>query len=403
MGGNAIAVEEAVESLLSYVNKPSDYEELPLLGGLGRTIRGDVCARINQPPFDRSPLDGYAVIHSDLIGASKQKPARLRVTQYICAGDVPHSTLKPGEAARIMTGAPLPAGATCVVRQEVTDGGNDVVGIYQTQSEYENYCFSGEDIAVGQPLIRDGDRLDCVRMGVLAGQGFAQVKVYPKPKVSLFSTGNEVSPIGGPLEPGKIYDSNCCLLSLRSVEIGADVVAMDCLPDDPETLASALQKALCCSDLVITTGGVSVGAHDHMPLVGEMLGAHRLFHGIAAKPGSPALALEKDGKLVLCLSGNPFAAFATFELLAAPVIRKLSGRSIVMGKRLTGTLMECFNKPSLGRRFLRARLEAGSVYLPGGRHASGMLCSLVDCNCLVDIPAGSGGLTAGDPVEVIML
>lgn len=397
-----IPVEDAVEKLLERVVPQQTAQRLPLLDCLGRVLAEDVSALMDQPPFNRSPLDGFAVNHEDLIGACPEKPAVLSVAQTIFAGDTPKGELKLGEAARVMTGAPLPDGATCVVRQEDTDQGRETVRIFVSHKAYENYCFRGEDVRAGRALMHTGERLDCARLGLLAGQGKTHASVFLRPKACIFSTGSELAAPGVPLPNGKIYDSNSVILSARAMEVGADVRKCVSTADEPEALAAALQENLDAG-LIITTGSVSVGAHDYMPLVGEMIGAERLFHRIAAKPGSPALALEKDGTLILCLSGNPFAAFATFELLAVPVLRKMAGEKNILHKKTSAMLLEEFNKPSKNRRFLRARIEGGDVFFPGKGHASGVLSSLMDCNCLIDIPAGTPKLKKGAVVDTILL
>lgn len=397
-----IPVEQAMELLLENTPAPERCETLPLLDALGRVSAAELRAAVSQPPFDRSPLDGYAVLHSDLAGACAERPAVLRVTQAIYAGDTPKGPVRPGECARIMTGAPLPPGATCVVRQEDTDGDARQVSIYVSHNAHDNYCFASEDIRVGSLLLKQGERLDSVRIGLLAGQGLDVVRVFRKPRIRVISTGSELAAAGTALPPGQIYESNRFTLSARAVEVGARALPGVIVADDPALIARTVAESLEECDLVVTSGGVSVGAHDFMPQAGEMLGAKLLFRGVAAKPGSPVIGYKKDGKLLLCLSGNPFASFAMFELLAVPVLRKLAGDETVYPVRIKGTLMDCFDKASPGRRFLRARIERGRVYLPEG-HASGVLSTLVGCNCLVDIPAGTPGLEQGRDVDVVML
>ena len=401
MGNNAIILEQALQILLGHIDRPDRYEELPLLEALGRILYDHVQARIDQPPFNRSPLDGYAVHHEDLKSATKGSPAVLRVSQCIYAGDWPRQRLQRGQAAVIMTGSPLPDGATCVVRQEDTDRGESTVQINVSHGKHQNVCFRGEDVEAGRLLVSKGTSLDYARIGVLAGQGISRVRVYPKPRIGVLSTGSELMPVGEQLQPGKIYDSNRYTLMLRAMELGAEPALDRSLPDVPQLLSSAIDEALPHCDLLMTTGGVSVGARDYMPMVGEMIGAQKLFHGVAVKPGHCALALKKDGKLIICLSGNPFAAFATFELLAAPLIRKLSGGTSA-GKRIRANMLDTFDKASQGRRFVRARFDSGQVFFPTDDHEAGVLSSLIDCNCLIDIPAGNSGLKRGDTVEVVL-
>jgi len=395
-------VEDAMNTLLSVVNNGKNVEEILLMDAFRRVTGEDIYANINQPPFDRSPLDGYAVRHQDIQDANRMIPAVLTVTQTIHAGDVPQKSLQEGDAAVIMTGAPIPPGATCVVRQEVTDGGTDVVRIYQSQHELDNICFAGEDITKGQLLINKGEVLDAVKLGILASQGIHKIKVFQKPRIAVLSTGSELQEIRSELKPGMIYDSNRYTLSFRAMELGMNVVINKQLPDDIIVLTDGIRAAIAESDFLITTGGVSVGMRDYLPVVCNQIGTQMLFEGIAAKPGSPVHAYEQDGTVILCLSGNPFAAYATFELLAVPALRKLSGQNSVIPKRKTGELAEDFNKKSNSRRIIRAYQEDDYIHIPG-QHSSGSLASMNGCNCLIDIPAGTGVLKKGQQVEVIVI
>ncbi|MDR1874966.1 MAG: molybdopterin molybdotransferase MoeA [Synergistaceae bacterium] len=398
--------EHALELLLEKTTPRNIAESAPLFEALGRVAFEDVRALVDQPPFDRSPLDGYAVDHRDIACACREAPVTLRVAESLAAGDVPAGAISRGEAVRVMTGSLLPQNATCVVRQEDTDQGDafkkGFVRIFRSHGEYENYCVRGEDFRCGQILTRRGDRLDGVRLGLLAGQGQSSVKLFPRPSICVLSTGSELLAAGTPPEPGKIYDGNGVTLASRAREVGARVVPGVILRDDPRELAGAMERFLPECDLLVSTGGVSVGAFDCMPQAGEMMGAGRLFHGLALKPGGAAMALEKDGKLLLCLSGNPFAAYATFELLAVPVLRKLAGETAHLPSKVKAVMADDFDKPSEIRRFLRARIEGERVFVPKKGHSPGMLSSLVNCNCLIDIPAGTPRLGRGETVEAVL-
>ena len=359
-------VEEAVARILNALDVPEKTEEIPLLQALGRVAAGDVCARVAQPPFDRSALDGYALRAADIAAAGPETPVTLPVSRYLCAGSDPGGPLAPGTAARIMTGAPVPAGADCVLRQEDTESNGQTVTFHAPVEARANVCFAGEDIAPGKCLVSAGTRLDEVTLGLLAGQGVQTVTVYAKPRAALMPTGDELCSPETPLRPGKIYDSNGPMLAARMLRLGA------------------------------------VGDRDYLPQAAEEAGAKLLFYGIDAKPGTPALAAGKDGHVLLCLSGNPFASFATFELLARPALAKLQGADPAP-VRVRAALANGFGKPSPLRRFVRATLMGGVVTLPKGGHFSGGIGALAGCNCLVDVPAGSRALNAGDEVEVILL
>ena len=354
-------VEEAVARILNALDVPEKTEEIPLLQALGRVAVGDVCARVAQPPFDRSALDGYALRAADIAAAGPETPVTLPVSRYLCAGSDPGGPLAPGTAARIMTGAPVPAGADCVLRQEDTESDGQTVTFHAPVEARANVCFAGEDIAPGKCLVPAGTRLDEVTLGLLAGQGVQTVTVYAKPRAALMPTGDELCSPETPLRPGKIYDSNGPMLAARMLRLGAEPTLLAAGPDDPAALAGKLARLLAEYPLVITTGGVSVGDRDYLPQAAEEAGAKLLFYGIDAKPGTPA-----------------------------PV-------------RVRAALANGFGKPSPLRRFVRATLMGGVVTLPKGGHFSGGIGALAGCNCLVDVPAGSRALNAGDEVEVILL
>lgn len=397
-----ISLEQAIECLLDEIQEQDSFETVKLINSVGRVTYEDIYSCIHIPPFDRSPLDGYAVNHRDLEGASKDSPAILKVTQNIYAGDSPKGILFANEAARVMTGAPLPQGSDCVVRQEDTEYGEEQVKIYVSPKKYENFCFKGEDVGPGKLLFNKGQQLDSEAIAVLSAQGITHIKVFSIPKIGVISTGSELIEPGTPLTLGKIYDSNNMYLCACIQSIGGLYVSAGSIADEPKILSNAVLDIMAKCDLVITTGGVSVGEHDYMSKVGEMIGAEVLFHGVKIKPGGAVLALKKDGKIILCLSGNPFAAAANFELLAVPVYRKLSGYTEILPTRAKGVLCSEFNKSSKGRRFICAKMIGGNVFLPDN-HSSGSLLSLVGCNCLIDIPAGSGPLSIGAEIEVVLI
>lgn len=402
MAREGFAVEAASEMLLSLTKPVRDVETVLLHDVLGRVAAETTPARHDQPPFDRSPLDGFAFSHLDAAEAGPDNPARLRIVADIFAGDAGVDRLERGQAVRILTGAPIPPGATCVVRQEDVTVENGTVAVPVRLGEYDNYCFRGEYLAKGAVLVDRGSRVDRGRLALLAGDGMDRLPVFRRPRVAVLSTGNELRSGPGPLAPGEIFDGNAPLLAARVGELGASVTVCRAVPDDAGRIATAMNELLAACDLLVTTGGVSVGDRDCLPEAGRLAGMRQVFHGVQVKPGSPALALEKEGKLAVCLSGNPFAAFVTFELLAAPVVRRLCGLSDATSSRVACRLGEVFPKAGGTRRFAPARLEGGKVFF-SGKAGSRSLATLVDCNCLVDIPAGKTGLPAGSPVEAVLL
>lgn len=397
-----ISVEHALAQLLSPAVQPRQTVMRSPLKALHHVSATDIATAIAQPPFNRSPLDGFALRHSDTAGAAKTTPVTLRIVETVYAGEAPVHELRPGDAARIMTGAPLPVGATCVVRQEDVEYNAEYVTLFGEMREYQNFCHQGEDVTIGNVVLARGTRITSAIAGVLAGQGIASLPVYPRPRIGILSTGRELARAGNPLVPGKIYDSNETMLAARIVEIGAEPVLPGTAEDTPSALAACVVGLLAGCDMAVTTGGVSVGEHDYLPAVAEHLDARCLFRGVAMKPGGWVSAWLVEEKPLLCLSGNPFAAAATFELFAVPLCRHLAGEADPMPERVGGVLHQPFGKASPGRRFLRAKIKGNEISLPGGKHSSGSLSSFMDCNCLVDIPEGTPALPEGSVVEAVL-
>ncbi|WP_297239833.1 molybdopterin molybdotransferase MoeA [uncultured Flavonifractor sp.] len=392
-----LTLEEAQTAIL--LNRvPLGTQMLPLERALGRTLAADVAAPLDQPPFDRSPLDGYALRSADLAGADRDHPAVLEVVDTVYAGDEARIPVGPGQAVRLMTGAMLPPGCDCVVPQEDTDRG-DPVSVFVSLKPFQNYVYQGEDYRKGALLLEKGTRLDAAALGVLAGAGLTEAEVYRRPRVGLLTTGDEVVSPGTPLPVGKIYGSNQMLLAARLAELGFEPETAH-RRDDPAAVAEAMRELLEICDVLLTTGGVSVGDKDIFHQALPLLGAERIFWRVNLKPGTPAMYSVYEGKPILSLSGNPFAAFTTFELLARPLLAALSGEE---GPRWgEGVLDTPFPKASPRRRFIRGRYENGHITLPEG-HASGMLASLVGCNCLAELPAGSPPAEAGTRVRILLL
>ena len=396
-----ITLEQAVELLLERSPRPVR-EEVPLMEALGRIAAEDIKASFDNPPFDRSPLDGYAIIAADTEGATAEKPARLRIVGEECAGDFFAAKVSSGEAVRIMTGGAMPKGTDAVIRQEDVRAEGEELLIPYPLRHHENYCFAGEDISRGATLVTAGEELAAARLAVLASQGMASVPVWRRPRVAVASTGDELIMPGQPLSPGKIYNSNLYLVTGRLRELGCETEVLDILPDDPENGAEKLSQKLAWADILMTTGGVSVGKKDIMHEVVRLLGAERLFWGVQMKPGYPIIGYQKGETIGLALSGNPFAAYATFELIARPLLTKLAGRKETSLRRRRAVLEDAFPKASKGRRFIRAFYEEGRVRLPE-QHSSGSLFTAAGCNAFVDIPPGTGKLEAGAAVEVVLL
>ena len=389
-----IELEQAVEVLLAHTTPVAETERVPLLDAVGRVAAEDVRAGFDNPPFDRSPLDGYTFAAASTANASAENPVTLRVIGEECAGDFFDG---------VVGGGAIPKGCDCVVRQENVQEDGARIHVPFTSKPYENYCYAGEDIKKNTVLIRQGQRIRAAHLAVLASEGYGDVLVHRHVRVAVASTGDELLQPGDPLRPGKIYNSNLYLLAGRLKELGAEVTVVGSVPDDVERAAEVIASYADSVDLFLTSGGVSVGKKDIMHGVVPALGAQRLFWRVCMEPGAPAIAYTRGQMLGIALSGNPFAAYATFELMARAALAHLAGETAVALPRRRAVLADAFPKACVGRRFLRARIEAdGRVSLPD-QHASGSLFSAAGCDAFVDVPAGTKPLAAGTEVEVVLL
>lgn len=398
-----LTLETAVDLLLQRAEKIEETERIPLWDAPGRILAEDVCAGHDQPPFPRSPLDGYAVRSEDIKEASKEHPVSLHVLCEVDAGHVSAYAVSSGTAVRIMTGAPIPDGADCIVGQEDTDYGEDTVNVYESVGAYENYCFQGEDYKAGTKLLDKNTKLGSVEIGVLASLGYEDVIVYRRPKAAVITTGDEIILPGEALKGGKIYDSNLYTLVTRLTSLGIEVTCRERAEDDVELVADRVKKAAGGADIIITTGGVSVGKKDIMHEVLKVLPCECLFWRIAIKPGMPTLCAQYKGKLLICLSGNPYGATVNLELLVRPLLAKMSGRKELKLQKVEAVSESEFPKKSIVTRYVRAYYADGYVKIPDGSNASGILSSMCGCNCLIELPAGTPNLKKGDKVCVILL
>ena len=398
-------IEECLERILGKIQASNKTEYVQLGESIcGRILAEDVPAKYNVPAFPRSAMDGYAVHSEDITGATKEAPVVLRVQGELCAGDVPQkgADYGTGTAVRIMTGAYVPESYDAVVMQEMTDYGMEQVEIYAPVKAYQNYCKVGEDIAEGSVLAKKGTGITPAHMALFASLGITSVPVITKAKVAVISTGSELMNIWEEPEHGKIYNSIFWMLKGAIEQQGLSVMDCPICRDEEDKLKAELGKALSEADFIITTGGVSVGKKDIVPKVLKEMGAEILFHGADIQPGTPTLGAYLDGKVVLALSGNPYAALANFELYfwAAMAKRMCSDSFLPVCK--TATLKSEYCKVNKHRRLIRAFYEDGEVRLPSGVHASSVISNLTECNCFIDLEAGRA-VQIGDTVRVRLL
>ena len=396
-------VEQALEALLEHTKVIEETETVPLLQACGRVLAKDMIAGFDNPPFDRSPVDGYACKAEDITDASESHPVQLTVLEEIDAGQYSRVTVEKGQAVRIMTGAAIPKGCDCCVRQEDTDYGEETVRIFRPTGQWQNYCYQGENFKNGTVLLKKGDKIGFIEAGILASMGVIKVKVYRRVRVAVLTTGDEVMAPGKRLIPGKIYDCNQGLLAARMKEFGAELVEVAAIEDRPQAMTAALERIAPSVDLIVTTGAVSVGKKDIMHEALEMAGAKRIFWHIQMKPGMPTLFSMYQDTPVISLSGNPFGVAVSIDLLLRPVLHKMTQDEALKTVRKKCLLKNKFSKTIRGRRYVRAMTDGETVTIPTGLHSNGVLSSMAGCNCLIEMQEGQTGTRAGEMAEVILL
>lgn len=395
--------EEAKQGLREISVPIRETEKVTLIKAVGRVLAKDARASYAQPPFARSPLDGYALRGEDTKGAGTENPRKFRVIGKIYAGEEFSGEVAQGQAVRIMTGAPIPKGADTVIRQEESDLGKEWVEIYRESQPYENYCPKGEDYQKGDILLKKGTKLDGMAVSVLASLGIFEVEVYRKVKIAVISTGSEVISPGQELRPGKIYDANLYYLYGRLAQMNVTPVLWGHCEDEPGKMITMIKEAAQEADLIVTTGGVSVGEKDIMHEVIACLGAQKLFWRVEIKPGAPMLAAMYEGTLITCLSGNPYGAVVTFELLVREALEKMTMDGNWKLKKKSAILTNDYPKRGGVRRFLRGYQEEGYVRIVSGNQASGALSSILAANCLVEIKENCKGARKGEQVWTYLL
>ena len=393
-------VEEAVALLQAAAVPIRDTVVVDILDARGCVAAGDILSPIAVPRFAKSAMDGYALCAADTAGASRQSPVHLRVLGEVYAGDDAHFDAKPGTAVRIMTGGAMPAGYDSVLMQEDSDGGEDTVAVFRALAPGDNVCPVGEDLQQGVLAIARHTRLSSHHIGILASMGYAQTRVLRPFRVGIIATGSELRHPGAPLGPAQIYNNSSYTIASHLKAGGVEVVCMDICPDNAVRFCQMARARLDGVDLLITTGGVSVGKKDFLPAAVVQLGATPLFHRVNMKPGTPVLAAQLDGKILLCLSGNPFAALVNFQVFFWPVLAAALQNGDFTWRRRTALLCEGDMKASRLRRFVRAFKNRDGVHLYTKNHRSSVVSNLPQSNCIVDQPPGRE-LRCGDEVEIL--
>lgn len=401
-----ISLEESIDLIKENVNELG-YEYVKITECLGRTLGEDVFSKIDQPPFDRSPLDGYALRSEDTLGVSKDSPKILYVVDQVYAGYVSEVVAEKNQCIKITTGAPIPKGTDCIVKFEDTDEHDGRILIYKEYRKNQNVCFKGEDFKKGAKMLEKNTKLTPQEIGILASLGCQKIKVLKKLKVGIMSTGDELVDIGAVLEEGKIYNSNIYTIYSKLVSLGCEASIEGVARDDISDIMNKIKESIKGNDILITTGGASVGEKDLLMDSLVSIGGQILFWKIDIKPGTPVLCCKYGEKLIICLSGNPAASSVTFDLLLRPLLAYLNNRKDLNWKRKIAVFRDEFGKKSGMRRLLRGRYYIDDkilyVELTQSSQSSGVLTSTLKCNCLIDIPRGKSGIEYGEEVEILTL
>ncbi|MET9440818.1 gephyrin-like molybdotransferase Glp [Streptomyces sp. NPDC006610] len=426
------SVDEHLEDILATV-RPLEPIELQLLDAQGCVLVDDVTVPVSLPPFDNSSMDGYAVRVADVAGASEEFPAVLEVIGDVAAGQGELLQVGPGQAARIMTGAPLPPGAEAVVPVEWTDGGlgegpvsgmrarsvapegaSGQVRVHRPAEARAHVRAKGSDVRAGDRALEAGTILGPPQISLLAAIGRGTVRVRPRPRVVVLSTGSELAQPGEELGPGRIYDSNSFALTAAARDAGAIAYRVGAVTDDAETLRTTIEDQLVRADLVVTTGGVSVGAYD---VVKEALahvgdedepGAGVDFRKLAMQPGKPQGfgTIGPEHTPLLALPGNPVSSYVSFELFVRPAIRTLMGLPDVHRPRARARLVADreLTSPQGRRQFLRGAHDAGAgTVRPVGGAGSHLVAALAHADALIVVPEDVETLAPDADVEVVLL
>lgn len=397
-----LTIEEGRDRILALTKvKETEYVETEYANG--RILAEDIYAQEDMPPFDRSPLDGYALRAQDIKTASKESPVTLNIIEEVPAGSVPTKEVTKMSAVKILTGAPIPKGADLVVKYEETEFTETEVKFFKPGNSGENIVPAGEDIKTGQLVLKKGEKITPAVCGIIAGIGCDKVQVYQKPVVALLSTGNELISIGEPLKPGKIRNSSVYTLKSYLEQAGAQTKLLGSVEDSMEAIEEKILQAFDEADMILTTGGVSVGDYDYLLRVMEHMGADVLFWKEKLKPGGAFLASVYKEKPILSLSGNPSAAAVAMLLNVVPAVHKMSGNRKILLEEATVRLAEDYKKSTPNIRIVPGKLEVrdgqAAVTL-SGHSGNGMLHPLHDCNVLGRIEGKPDGMKKGDKISV---
>jgi len=409
----SVAEAEALILRLTYpLNPDSDSESIDLLDAAGRILSQPVISPLDFPHWDNSAMDGYAVRFADVQGCDENHPATLHIIEEIPAGVAPKKTVQPGEAARILTGAMMPSGADTVVMQEKTRREGDRIHILTAPKPQQFVRHQAEFHSAGEPLLSAGTVLNPPEIAVLAAAQCAQVPVYRQLRVAVLSTGDELVLPTQPLQPGQIVDSNQYALAAAIAQTGAIPIDLGIVADDPLALRNAIATARTQADVIISSGGVSVGDYDYVEQILQDLGGTLHIRQVAVRPGKPltVATFKEDGaaSLYFGLPGNPVSALVTFWRFVQPALGKMAGRQDGYRPEMVwGRSSQHLQGDSKREAYLWGRVslkgEGYTFHPAGGSHSSGNLINLAYANALAVLPAGQLSIQAGEPFQIMLL
>ncbi len=397
------SLEDAIKKLDSHI-KFTSVEEIQTSTALNRILAEDIVSKIDTPPFDRAAMDGYALKATDTFEASLKNPKKVKLVGKVEVGILSDLEINEGEAIRISTGAAIPKGADTVIKIEDTDKKDEIITLYTSLVPGKNISKKGEDIPKGKNLLNKGIQLKPEHIALLSSLGFTNIKVRVPPKVSVYATGDELIELGNPLEPNKIYNSNTPMISSLVKTYGGSVIRESTLKDIKEEILETLFNSAKDSNIVIFTGGTSVGTKDLLPEIMHE-NATVLTHGIAMRPGSPILLGYKDKAIVFCLPGTPVAAYIGFLTFVGPTIRKMLGCIKHDPRReIYATIIKDVPVSLMGYvNHLRVKVEISDndiIAIPIRLKGSGIISSLTESDGIVEIPPYQEGLKKGEKVVI---
>ena len=399
-----IQVQEALDKILCQ-SQFKGGERVPLGQALGRVLTEDVVSRINNPPLDNSAMDGYAVIAEDIQSATPENPVKLEMVEEIAAGYTAKGTLKPGQTMRIMTGAPIPPGADAVLMQEDTQKDGNAILCLDKADVAENIRRAGEDVKIGEGVIKKGTTLSPAHIGMLAVIGRSQIAVSQRPTVAILSTGDEILELDETPQGPQIFNSNGHMLAAQIKSAGGIPVYLGIAKDTEKDLMEKFEWALK-ADIVVSSGGVSVGDYDLVKSSLQKMGQDMLFWKVAMKPGKP-LAFGRIGKTpIFGLPGNPVSSFVSFEQFVRPSLRKVLGCSDLSHKTVQAKLTRTINKKPGRLHFLSSIVswtDGEYTVTPAGEQGSGILKSAANANGLLIFPLEAEEIKQGQEVAVQLL